>query len=78
MKTLYIYCIRIYLTCTNGTVLLSHCIIKLICIIITSNTIMEDRCPGIAIRKLCNIRDGIDDLPFAINCKAVIESMCIN
>ena len=45
---------------------------------ITSNTAIEDRCTGMAIRELCNIRDGIDHLPFATNYKAVIESMCIN
>ena len=45
---------------------------------ITSHTVIEDRCTGIAINELCNIRDGIDHLPFASNYKAVIESMCIN
>ena len=45
---------------------------------LTSNTVIEDRCTGIAIRELCNIRDGIEHLPFATNYKAVIESTCIN
>ena len=45
---------------------------------ITSITVIEDRCTCMAIRELCNIRDGIDHLPFATNYKAVIESMCIN
>ena len=31
----------------------------------------------IAIRELCNIRDGIE-LPFATNLNAVTELMCIN
>ena len=44
---------------------------------ITSNTVIEDRCTGIAIRELWNIRDAIDYLPFASNYKAVIESLCI-
>ena len=39
------------------------------------NTVIEDRCTGIAIKKICNIRDAIDHLPFATNYKAVIESM---
>ena len=39
---------------------------------------MEERCTGIAIRELCNIRHGTDHLPFASNYKAVIESLCIN
>ena len=29
---------------------------------ITSHTVIEDRCTGIAIKELCNIRDGIDHL----------------
>ena len=45
---------------------------------ITSHIVIEDRCTGIAIRELCNIRDDIDHLPFASNYKAVIESMFIN
>ena len=45
---------------------------------ITSHTVIEDRCTGMAIRDLCSIRDGIDHLPFVSNYKAVIESMCIN
>ena len=45
---------------------------------ITSQTVIEDRCTGIAIMELCNIRDGLDQLPFASYYKAVIESMCIN
>ena len=45
---------------------------------VTSNTVIKDRCTAIAIRELCNIRDGIDHLPFATNYKAVIESMCVN
>ena len=45
---------------------------------ITSNTVIEDRCTGMAIRELCSIRDGIEYLLFAANYKAVIESMCIN
>ena len=45
---------------------------------VTSNTVIEDRCTAIAIGELCNIRDGIDHLPFATNYKAVIESMCVN
>ena len=45
---------------------------------ITSITVIEDRCTGMAIRELSNIRDGIDHLSFATNYKAVIESMCIN
>ena len=44
---------------------------------ITSHTVIEHRCTGIAIRKLCSIRDSIDHLRFASNYKAVIESMCI-
>ena len=47
-------------------------------IILSCHTVIEDRCTGIAIRELCNIRDGIDHLPFASNYKAVIESLCIN
>ena len=43
-----------------------------------SHTVIEDRCTGMAIRKLCGIRDGINHLPFACNYKAVIESMCIS
>ena len=43
-----------------------------------SHTVIEDKCTGMAIRELCNIRDGIDYLPFVSNYKAVIESMCIN
>ena len=39
---------------------------------IISVTVIEDRCTGIAIMELCNIRDGIDHLPFATNYKAVI------
>ena len=45
---------------------------------ITSNTVIEDRCTGIAIWEICNIRDNTVHLPFASNYKAVIESMCIN
>ena len=45
---------------------------------ITSHTIIEDRCTGMAIRELCNIRDGIDPLPIACNYKTVIESIFIN
>ena len=45
---------------------------------LTSNTVIEDRCTSIAIREVCNIRDGIEHLPFATNYKAVIESTCIN
>ena len=45
---------------------------------ITSHTVIEDRCTGMAIRELCSIRDGIDHLTFACNYKAVIESMCIS
>ena len=45
---------------------------------ITSNTVIEDRCTGIAIRELCSIKDGIDHLPFATHYKAVTESMCMN
>ena len=44
---------------------------------ITSHTVIGNRCTGIAIRELCNIRDSIDHLPFASNYKAVIASMCI-
>ena len=44
---------------------------------ITSHTVIEDRCTGMAIRELCGIRDGIDHLTFACNYKAGIESMCI-
>ena len=43
-----------------------------------SHTVIEDKCTGMAIRELCNIKDGIDYLPFVSNYKAVIESMCIN
>ena len=42
------------------------------------NSQIEDKCTGMAIRELCNIRDGIDHLPFVSNYEAVIESMCIN
>ena len=45
---------------------------------ITSHTVIEDRCTGIAIKELCSIRDGTDHLPFASNYKTVIESMCKN
>ena len=45
---------------------------------ITSHTVIEDRCTGMAIRELCGIRDGIGRLPFACNYKAVIESMFIS
>ena len=45
---------------------------------ITSNIIIGDKCTGVAIRELCNTRDGIAHLPFATNYKVVIESMCIN
>ena len=45
---------------------------------ITSHTVIENRCTGMAIRDLCSIRDGFDHLPFTCNYKAVIESMCIN
>ena len=45
---------------------------------ITSHTVIEDRCTGMAIRELCGIRDGIDHLNFACNYKAVIGSMCIS
>ena len=38
---------------------------------ITSHTVMEDRCTGLAIRELCSIRDGIDHLLFTSNYKAV-------
>ena len=44
----------------------------------TSNTVIGDRCTGIAIRELCNIRDVIDHLRYATNLKAVIESICNN
>ena len=45
---------------------------------ITSHTVIEDRCTGMAIRELCGIRDGIDHFTFDCNYKAVIESMCIS
>ena len=45
---------------------------------VTSHTVIEDRCTGMANRELRGIRDGIDHLPFACNYKAVIESMCIS
>ena len=45
---------------------------------ITSHTVIEDKCTGLAIGELCSIRDGIDHLTFTCNYKAVIESMCIN
>ena len=45
---------------------------------ITSITVIEDRCTGMDIRELCNIKDGIDHLSFATDYKAMIESMCIN
>ena len=45
---------------------------------ITSHTVIEDRCTSMAIRELCNIRDGIDHSPLVTNYKAVIKSMCIN
>ena len=44
---------------------------------VISYTVIEDRCIGITIRELCNIRDGIDHLPLDTNLKFVIESMCI-
>ena len=44
---------------------------------ITTNTVIEDRWTGIAIRELCNTRDGIEHLSFAANYKTVVESMCI-
>ena len=46
---------------------------------ITSQTVSEDRCTGMAIRELCGIRaNGIDHLTFDCNYKAVIDSMCIS
>ena len=33
---------------------------------ITSNTVIEDKCRGMAIRELCGIRDGIDHLPLPL------------
>ena len=36
---------------------------------ITSNTVIEDRCTGIAIREFYNIRDGIEHLHCATNLK---------
>ena len=41
---------------------LHHCLINKIDLYVTSNTVVEDRCTCIAIRELCNIRDGIDHL----------------
>ena len=38
---------------------------------ITSNTVIAGRCTCMAIRELCNIRDGIDHLPFATNYKEI-------
>ena len=40
---------------------------------ITSQAFIGDKCLGMAIRVLCNIRDGIDPLPIACNYKALIE-----
>ena len=39
----------------------------------TSNTVIGDRSISIAIRELCNVRDGIDHLPFATNYIVIIS-----
>ena len=52
------YLMQVYVTCYGSiTPLLNK-----IDLYSTSNTVTEDRSTGIAIRKLCNIRYGIDHL----------------
>ena len=65
------------LTCTYGTVIF-FVLFNKIDLYVTSHTVIEDRCTGMAIRELRGIRDVIDHLTFDCNYKAVIESMCIS
>ena len=62
------------------TVLLRTSLFNKIDLYTTSHTVIEDRCTGMAIRELCNIRNGTDHLTFDCNYKAitVIESLCIS
>ena len=50
---------------------------KIVFFYVTSNTVINDKWTAIAIRELCNIRDGIGHLSFLANLKAVTESIFV-
>ena len=42
------------------------------------STVIKDKCSVITIRELFIIRDVIDHLPFVVNVKVIMKSMCVD